>query len=140
MTTFTRRPDTSVASRRREVIAGLISGESAPAVAAAAVLEAVHRGTTVRFLQVTPEAPEHQINTAADAAVFSGALHALHRHSRIHSTFETVRGQPRHVLVQRSRGASLLVVGEDQATTEGSIAHYCRQHAYCDVATVPIES
>ena len=44
---------------------------------------------------------------------------------------------PGRTLVDRSRRATVLVVGDDASGTDGSVASYCQEHAACAVQVVP---
>jgi len=119
-----------------DVVAGLVNDGMATLVAAAAVREAVHRGSRVRFVQVLPAGLSAEDRTEMDVAMFGVALRALHRQRRVPCTFETVEGDAALTLVERSRGAAVLVVGRDAPDTAGSVSKYCQEHACCDVLTV----
>jgi len=119
-----------------DVVAGLVNDGMATQVAAAAVREAVHRGSRVRFVQVLPAGLNAEDRTEMDVAMFAVALRALHQHRRVPCTFETVEGDAAPTLVERSRGASVLVVGRDAPDTPGSVSKFCQEHACCDVLTV----
>ena len=130
---------TGTASSRRpvpDVVAGLVNDGSAFAVARAAAREAAHRGARVRFLQVTPEHVSEDERDELDRATFRSALRGLRGLSRVPCTFEVVVGEPSQVLVERSQGAALLVVGRDLPIAEHDVASACQQHASCDVLTV----
>lgn len=117
-----------------EVVAGLVNDGSAEVVARAAVEEAASRHCAVRFVQVlsmTSTAPE------ADEKTFAAAMHALARHSRVRATFEVVGGDPVAVLVSRTSGASVLVLGEDQLEAVPPIAADAQRDAHCPVRLVP---
>ena len=56
--------------------------------------------------------------------------------------FEFAEGHPGRVLVQRSRNASLLVMGTQELVglgrmLMGSVSHHCLSHASCSVVAVP---
>jgi nucleotide-binding universal stress UspA family protein len=119
-----------------DVVAGLVNDGMATLVAAAAVREAVRRGSRVRFVQVLPAGLSAEDRTEMDVAMFGVALRALHRQRRVPCTFETVEGDAALTLVERSRGAAVLVVGRDAPDTLGSVSKYCQEHAWCDVLTV----
>ncbi|MCW2622607.1 MAG: universal stress protein [Frankiales bacterium] len=77
-------------------------------------------------------AAEQQI--ARVTGEFGLARHSVH--------LEVVQGEPGRVLVGRSRGARLLVIGNPgrrhvAATALGSGLRYCLTHADCPVVTVP---
>ncbi|MEO3937741.1 hypothetical protein V3N99_13425 [Dermatophilaceae bacterium Soc4.6] len=122
-------------SPMREVVAGLVNDGSADAVARAAVEEAAMRQCAVRFVQVLPES-----STAPDAdeRTFAAAMHALARHSRVRATFEVVGGDPVAVLVSRTTGASVLVLGEDQLGAFPAIAAAAQRKAQCPVRLIPL--
>jgi hypothetical protein len=119
-----------------DVVAGLVNDGMATLVAAAAVREAVHRGSRVRFVQVLPAGLSAEERTEMDVAMFGVALRALHQQRRVPCTFETVEGDAAPTLVERSRGAAVLVVGRDAPDTPGSVSTFCQEHACCDVLTV----
>jgi len=126
---YHRRPQTG------EVVAGLVNDGSADAVAHAAVEEAATRRCAVRFVQVLSvesTAPD------ADERTFSAAMHALARHSRVRATFEVVGGDPVSVLVSRTAGASVLVLGEDRSEASPAIAAAAQRGAQCPVRLIPV--
>jgi hypothetical protein len=120
----------------RDVVAGLVNDGSATLVAGAAVREAVHRGARVRFIQVLPPGLSAEDRSERDVAMFGVALKALHRQRRVPCTFETVDGDVARALVERSRGAAVLVVGRDSADSVVRVGQYCQENACCDVLTV----
>jgi nucleotide-binding universal stress UspA family protein len=120
-----------------EVIAGLVNDGSALPVARAAVREAVSRHCGVRFLQVVSADVDAEARTDADAATFQAALTALRGNPRLRCIFEVVAGTPERELVERSRRAAMLVIGDDRPEAETSVAAYCRRHAICAVQVVP---
>jgi hypothetical protein len=120
----------------RDVVAGLSNDGMATLVAGAAVREAVHRGARVRFVQVLPTGLSAEDRSEMDVAMFGVALRALHRQRRVPCTFETVEGDAALTLVERSRGAAVLVVGRDAPDAVVSVGKYCQEHAWCDVLTV----
>ena len=92
-----------------DVVAGLVADEAAPAVARAAVLEAVARAVRVRFLSaVAPDATPDQ-RAHADATTFAAALRALRDFPRVPVSFEVAEGRPGEVFVDGSIGAGVLV-------------------------------
>ena len=120
----------------RDVVAGLVNDGMAPLVAGAAVREAVHRAARVRFVQVLPVGLSSEERAEMDVAMFGVALRALHRQRRVPCTFETVEGEAAQTLVERSRGAAVLVVGRDAPDAPVRVGQYCQEHAGCDVLTV----
>ena len=120
----------------RDVVAGLVNDGMASAVAGAAVREAVNRAARVRFVQVLPVGLSSEDRAEMDVAMFGVALRALHRQRRVPCTFETVEGEPAQMLVERSRGAAVLVVGRDAPDADVRVGQYCQEHAVCDVLTV----
>src|SRR5450759_5429744 len=119
-----------------DVVAGLANDGMATLGAGAAVREAVHRGSRVRFVQVLPAGLSAEARTEMDVAMFGVALRALHRQRRVPCTFETVEGEAALTLVERSRGAAVLVVGRDAPDAVDRVGQYCQEHALCDVLTV----
>jgi D-serine deaminase-like pyridoxal phosphate-dependent protein len=126
-------------SAAREVIAGLTNDGSALTVARAAVDAAMSRRCGVRFVQVVSPGLDAEARAEVDAATFQAALNALRGHPRLRCTFEVVSGSPERTLVDRSRRATVLVVGDDAAGTDGSVAAYCQEHAACAVQVVPTD-
>jgi hypothetical protein len=120
-----------------EVVAGLVNDGSALAVARAAVAEAARLGSEVRFVQAITARLGSDDSSSADEATFRAALRALHGHSRVRCTFEAVRGDPVAVLVERSRQAALLVVGEDHPRAIVKVAEQTQLRAACAVKVVP---
>lgn len=133
------RPRWSPTDRRAQpavpdVVAGLVPGGAA--VARAAVREALSRGARVRFLQVVPADATDVERAAADEATFGVALKAVREAPKVPVTFESVTGDPARVLVERSRGAALLVICCGDPDRMSATAAYCLEHAACDVLTV----
>jgi hypothetical protein len=136
-TSTTPRPaGTQSPHHARDVVAGLSNDGMATLVAGAAVREAVHRGSRVRFVQVLPTGLSAEDRSEMDVAMFAVALRALHRQRRVPCTFETVEGDAALTLVERSRGAAVLVVGRDAPDAVVPVGKYCQEHACCDVLTV----
>jgi nucleotide-binding universal stress UspA family protein len=123
-----------------DVVAGLVNDGQALAVAQVAVAEAQRRSAQVRFVHVLPSATTAEDRADADRATFRAAMRALAGHSRVACAFETAIGDPGRVLVQRSGGASLLVLGGDLPAEGRSVARYCQHHATCSVLVVPYEA
>jgi hypothetical protein len=120
----------------RDVVAGLVNDGLATLVAATAVREAVQRGSRVRFVQVLPLGLSAEDRSDMDVAMFGVALRALHRQRRVPCTFETVEGDAALTLVERSRGAAVLVVGCDAPDALLPVGKYCLENAWCEVLTV----
>jgi hypothetical protein len=135
-TPTSRSAGTQIPHHPRDVVAGLVNDGFATHVAGAAVREAVHRGARVRFIQVLPTGLSAEDRSDRDVAMFGVALRALHRQRRVPCTFETVEGDPAQTLVERSRGAAVLVVGRDSPDALVRVGQYCQEHACCDVLTV----
>ena len=95
-----------------EVIAGLANDGSALTVARAAVEEAMSRHCGVRFVQVVSPGLDPEERAEVDAVMFQAALNALRGQPRLRCTFEVVNGSPGHTLVDRSRRATVLAVGD----------------------------
>jgi nucleotide-binding universal stress UspA family protein len=96
----------------------------------------VTRRCAVRFVQVVGADLDAEARTEADAATFQAALTALRGHPRLRCTFEVVSGSPGRKLVERSRRATVLVVGDDRPGSGASVAAYCQRHAACCVQLV----
>jgi hypothetical protein len=122
--------------RPRDVVAGLVNDGMATLVAGAAVREAVNRGARVCFVQVMPAGLSAEDRSEMDVAMFGVALRALHRQRRVPCSFETVEGDAAQMLVERSNGAAVLVVGRDAPDSVARVGQYCQEHAACDVLTV----
>jgi hypothetical protein len=124
-----------------DVVAALVHDGMAPLVAQAAVREAVRRGSRVRFLQVLPEGLSEEDHAGVEAALFSIAIRALHGQPRVPCSFESVVGTPAATLVEQSRHAALLVVGQDapeaRTTPRVAVADYCQENCECEVLVVP---
>lgn len=121
---------------RPEVIAGLVNDGSAQRVAVASLGYAMAHDMSVCFVHVVTPVAQRQGVEDVDEATFSAAMAAMRGHGELRCSFEVLHGDPEQVLVERSRGAGLLVVGDDLSNLDASIAAYCRRHAACDVLTV----
>ena len=88
-------------------------------------------------MQVVSPGLDAEARAEVDAATFQAALNALRGQPRLRCTFEVVSGSPGRTLVDRSRRATVLVVGDDAPGADGSVAAYCQQHAACAVQVVP---
>lgn len=121
-----------------EVVAGLVNDGSVGDVAVVAVRLARQSGSRVRLVQVLPEGMSPEDRSDVESTTFAVALRALHGRPRVQATFEYPAGDPGQVLVERSRGALALVVGQDDnPTDQGSCtARYCEEHAGCRVHVV----
>lgn len=119
-----------------EVVAGLVEGPLARAVAAATVGDAVTRNARIRFLQVLPTGLGAAAHTEAASVLFRIAMTALAGGGMLPVTFETVVGTAPQMLVDRSRGALLLIVGADAPDARPAVASYCMEHCGCDVLVV----
>jgi hypothetical protein len=102
-TTTPALPDTSLTAGRGaapkrptvpDVVAGLVNGGSAYAVARAAVEAAVARGARVRFVQVPPPGLDVEERHDADRTTFREALRAMHGLPKVACSFELVDGAP----------------------------------------------
>lgn len=126
-----RRPGAPVL----DVVAGLVPGPSAARVAKVAVREAGSRGARVRFVQVLQPGSDAAELDAGGTMTFGAALKALREVPRVPVSFEVAVGDAGPELVQRSGGAGLLVVGEDDDAALSALVTYCLEHATCDVLT-----
>ncbi len=125
----------SVASRP-EVVAGLVNDGTARPVAEVALREAARIRGRVTFVRVDTAGGPHQADIEDDAT-FRAGLQALRFGPKVPVRFERSRGHVADVLLSRSRGAALLVLGEDDASALEAVADTCRAGAECQVVTVP---
>lgn len=125
-----RRPSAAL-----DVVAGLVPGASAARVARAAVREAAARGGRVRFLQVLSPGGSREDIDSGEASTFAAALRALREVAGLPVSFEVAVGEPGPVLVQRSHGAGLLVIGGDDPDTLHRLEGFCLANAHCEVVT-----
>ena len=73
------------------------------------------------------------------------AREGLRDDAEVHWYLDIAEGSPGPVLVARSRGARLLVLGTQEHTglhraVPGSVSHYCLTHAHAPVVAVPAPS
>ncbi len=123
----------------REVVGGLVGDHCASAVATTTVRLARRLAAQVVFVQVIPEGTPDERRAELADGVLAAALTALRGQPRVRATFEYPRGDPGQLLVDRSRGALALVVGEDrpdESAVKGQVADYCRTRASCHVHVV----
>jgi hypothetical protein len=121
-----------------EVVAGIVNDGSAALVAQTAVRLARELAGRVRFVQVLSEGLDDHERADAEAATFRAALQALHGRPRVQATFEAPIGDPRELLVQRSRLAMALVIGPDTpgVGAKHAVVAYCQAHSGCRVVVV----
>ncbi len=119
-----------------DVVAGLLDDALATAVGAMAVREAVARGARLRFLQVLTGGVGMTEHARVAAVLFDIATASLAGVPMLAVTFETVVGTAPQMLVERSRGAVLLVVGADDSGARTAVAAYCVEHCESDVMVV----
>jgi nucleotide-binding universal stress UspA family protein len=115
----------------------MVNDGSAALVAETAVHLARELGGRVRFVQVLPSGLDDHERADAEAVIFDTALRALHGRPKVQATFEVPSGEPRELLVNRSRGAMALIVGRDKAGAAHDVAAYCQAHSGCRVLIVP---
>lgn len=96
-------------SEPAEVVAGLVNDDTAPLVARASVALATDLGCGLRFVHALRPGQEDD----GSSAVFDTAMRAV-RGTAVRATFEVAHGDPADVLVDRSRGARVLVVATDR--------------------------
>jgi len=118
-------------------VAGLLNDGHAEGVARAAVAEARRRGARLRFVQVMEEGLSAKERADSDQATFRAAVRALSGSRGIPCRFEVVTGDPTATLLELTRSASAIVVGEDD---ESDLARTCLAHACCPVVTVPFHA
>jgi nucleotide-binding universal stress UspA family protein len=143
----------SWARQKHEVVVGV---DESPAAAAALTWAAAHAVENGRPLRVVHAwAPpsratgiaraHHREATSADARarITRVVLETLGENSaQLRWTLDVQPGAPGPVLVERSRGALVLVVGTQEHTglrraVAGSVSHYCLSHADVPVVAVP---
>lgn len=138
-TTTTSSGPPSAGARRRaldtEVVVGLVNDGSARSVATAGLDHALLHDMSVSFVHVIARGGTQGADDVGDTT-FAAVLDAMRGHGRLRCAFEVLRGDPYLVLVERSRGAGLLVIGSDASSTGASVADSCRLHAECPVLTV----
>jgi nucleotide-binding universal stress UspA family protein len=140
--------------RKYEVVVGV---DESPAAAAALTWAAGHAVESGRPLRVVHAwtAPSraatgiarahHREATSADARarITRVVLETLGENTpELRWTLDVQPGAPGPVLVERSRGALVLVVGTQEHTglrraVAGSVSHYCLSHAAVPVVAVP---
>lgn len=136
-----------------EILVGL---DDSPAAAAALRWAAQHSQVTARTLRVTHawQMSPFEESTGSAEYVKAAVADARARATRwvldalggdaaeVRWSLEIVQGAPGPVLVEKSRGARLLVLGTREHTglrraVLGSVSHYCLSHAVAPVVAVP---
>ncbi|MEI2732396.1 MAG: hypothetical protein V9G08_10435 [Dermatophilaceae bacterium] len=120
-----------------DVVASLSNDGRAEIIARVAVAEARRRGARLRFLQVVQDGLTADERADADQSTFRGAVRALRGFRGIPCRFELVTGDPTPVLVDLSRNASVIIVGDDTETGTHA-AEACRALGSCPVISVPV--
>lgn len=138
-----------------EILVGL---DDSPAAAAALRWAAQQAQITARTLRVTHAWQQSAFEEATGSAEFVKAALADARAratrwvldalggeaAQVRWSLEIVQGAPGPVLVEKSRGARLLVLGTREHTglrraVLGSVSHYCLSHAVPPMVAVPAE-
>jgi nucleotide-binding universal stress UspA family protein len=143
-------PNSSLSVRpKHEVVVGV---DESPAAAAALTWAAGHAVESGRPLRVVHawaatgiSRVHHREATSADARarITRVVLATLGESTpQLRWTLDVQPGAPGPVLVERSRGALVLVVGTQEHTglrraVAGSVSHYCLSHADVPVVAVP---
>ncbi|MGB3827137.1 MAG: universal stress protein, partial [Ornithinimicrobium sp.] len=109
-----RSSSTSNGAGPAEVVAGLLNDGSAEAVARVAADLSRRHGAPIRFVHVVPLGARETASTAQEV-LFSTALRSLRHGDKQQVTFESPNGDAARTLLERSRKAVVLVVGEDDA-------------------------
>lgn len=120
-----------------DVVASLHNDGRAESIATVAVAEARRRGARLRFLQVVQDGLTPDERADADQSTFRGAVRALRGVRGIPCRFELVTGDPTAVLVDLTRSASVIIVGDDVETGVPAAAA-CRATGRCPVISVPV--
>jgi nucleotide-binding universal stress UspA family protein len=141
--------------KEHEVVVGVDEGPAARAALTWAAVHAVENGRPLRVVHAwtvsTPAATEvarraHHEAAGADARarITRVVLDTLGvSNPELRWTLDVQDGAPGPVLVERSRGALVLVVGTQEHTglrraVAGSVSHYCIAHAGVPVVAVPV--
>jgi nucleotide-binding universal stress UspA family protein len=148
-------PNSSLSARpKHEVVVGV---DESPAAAAALTWAAGHAVETGRPLRVVHAWTTSTRAASGIARVHHGEAASADARARITRvvlatlgestpqlrwTLDVQPGAPGPVLVERSRGALVLVVGTQEHTglrraVAGSVSHYCLSHAAVPVVAVP---
>jgi nucleotide-binding universal stress UspA family protein len=146
------RPDRKI----DEIVVGLDDGPAAAAALHWAAEQSRVTGARLRVVHAWQLKPHESVAVAAGVTEFVEALSADARARATRQVIETlgddaadvqwqldvVQGGPGPVLVDRSHGARLLVLGTQEHTglhraVVGSVSHYCLSHADTTVVAVP---
>jgi len=132
------------APRDERIVVGFDGSPPAWSAVRWAADEAGHRRATLEVVSCTPGDPDGSEEKLIDDV----ARVAEERGWRIHVSGVLVGGSPADVLVDRSQGAAMLVVGShdpsavtsEDAEAEGSLSEYCQAHAACAVTVATSSS
>ncbi len=124
----------SVPPAHAEVVVGILDDRGAVPLVHAALAEATARHASIRVVRVLPlGAAQHEV-LSADSLAYAVTRAAGEDGVTVPSRFEVAVGDPVEVLLERTRDATLLVVGTDR---DGStVAQRCRADAQCSVLVV----
>lgn len=119
---------------RPEVVVGILDDLGAVPLVHAALAEASERRAGVRVVRVLPPGSARHEVLAADSLAYAVTRAAWQDGVSVPSRFEVAVGDALDVLLDRARGAALLVVGADR---DGStVAQRCHLGAACEVLVV----
>jgi nucleotide-binding universal stress UspA family protein len=146
-------------SRYDEIVVGLDDGRAAAAALRWAAKQSRVTGARLRVVHAWQMKPVEATEIGARAAALAEALSADARARTTRRVIDTlgadaddlrwqlemVEGGPGPVLVRRSHGARLLVLGTQEhkglhRIVGGSVSHYCLSHADAPMVAVPAPS
>lgn len=122
-----------------EVVAALVPGGDVDAVAHAAVELSQESDAPIRFVCLSLAQRNPRLPRSVADPTFDKMLHCLARGNGHRVAFEYADGDPQQALLQRSRGALVLVLEADDVENPSSspdIAAFCLAHASCPVHIV----
>jgi len=121
-----------------EVVVGILDDLGAVPLVHAALAEATARHASIRVVRVLPLGSGTPEVMNADSLAYAVTRAAGEDGVAVPSRFEIAVGDPVEVLLDRTRDATLLVVGTDR---DGStVAQRCRADAQCTVMVVEAPS
>ncbi|MDQ2756948.1 MAG: universal stress protein [Actinomycetota bacterium] len=126
--------DPAVPGFRPEVVVGILDDPGAVPLVHAALAQATARRASVRVVRVLPVGSGQREVLAADSLAYAVTRAAGENGPALASRFEVAVGDPVEVLLERARGAALLVLGADRDAS--TVAARCLSEATCAVLVV----
>lgn len=120
-------------SGHREVVVGILDDVDAVALVRTALTEAEVQQASVRVVRVLPAGSGRAEVLAADSLAYN-VTRAGGRAGGVPTRFEVAVGDPVEVLLDRARGATLLVLGDDREG--GTVTRRLEVEADCVVRVV----